>query len=738
MKFKFAILFIFLISIGNANAQSLNYMKKVYSWGTTMPQKIEVDPIFAGGDAVILEESCVYNISGNRVPAYGHYTSAGNYLNYVESSNGRSPVVHKHLRIKFLTEEGIKKYSTIVLPESFDRQSDLLVVPHDKRNIIRRPRGEFQCVDSFGARIIRKDGTLKEIVMNESTETEVRPRTTKEETYFSWIFKVENLEPGDELEVDYVFEGSFNSYEASKIFLNGDLPKQNVSFILRERIKDKNMVFGHNGIQASDTIYSKEGGTEYRDYIFKATNLKGGIGECGARPIMELPYISFYRHSFDFGERENNSAVLTKALPYPWWYFLSKFLSYRYDNLTDKLSRTDNTTASINRFFNAEKSKLNKPNSLELFSSIQHSLNEDFSYEKNEDFVDGTDNRLEKLGKYVESKTLRYVSRNRLYEELFLRMDTDYFISFIPDKRTDVLDPTHFEIIGKSSLFFSFKMNKGFNFCYPKGGRFGYEIGEFPFYFEGSTTALIPQHLPSVMRMDLMPDVEYPFIRVPANNKKDNLRNTMMLINMSLDSLNLRVTGKLNLSGQFSTLTRGYYLYGDKDSTVNTSYYNSVLDLADKNEKVHLTKGVINQEYPFNAGFKFEFTKNNFITKENENTFSFQLNGWFNNILDLDFSARNRQQAYYSDFQYEDVHNFMIRFDHPIKLSETEIMTDTVSNGFSYYVCKVEQKDERSISIVTAMVIHTDRVPADKAKDIEDTFNAVKSWNARRITIKKL
>ena len=51
-------------------AQSFKYRNFNFEWLSKSPSSIEVDSLFLNEDAVILEESCVYNIGGLRVPEY--------------------------------------------------------------------------------------------------------------------------------------------------------------------------------------------------------------------------------------------------------------------------------------------------------------------------------------------------------------------------------------------------------------------------------------------------------------------------------------------------------------------------------------------------------------------------------------------------------------------------------------------------------------------------------------------
>ncbi len=731
-------LLLFIYFSSSSFSQNFDYRKHNFEWKYSRPEKIVLDKIYSNEDAVILDEKCIYNVTGNLVQTYSTLNAIGNYFYIDESSQGKSPIVQKYVRIKFLTQKGIDKFSTIVLPESFDPQHDLLIIPHAKRNSMRRPKGEFQCVRYFAARIIKQDGSIKKAIIDESTDKEIQTREGRDITFFNWIFRVGGLQPGDELELDYSYEGSYTFNPSSRLFFSGDMPKQNYQLTFRQRQKDTYFIFDHNISNPADTSEMGGSNMRYRDVIYKEKNLKGGITECGSRPATELPYISYYLHHLDFGAYQNNSAVIQYPLPYPWWFKLSPLLSYQYDDLNFKLKWKDKTTSAMNKFVEEELLKVKDTSTAALISGIHHTIADSFDYNDDIDYYEGNDTKLEKLGKNVENKLLRQISRHHFYSQIFLRLDRDYYINLIADKRTGSIDPGRYEDLGLKSWFYSVSYKDQFLFFYPKTSRFGYEANELPFYYENVMTVLVPQHLPAEKKSDFMPAVEFKFMRTPGSNHEENSRQTTAIIRASLDTLNISTSGKLKLSGQFSTLTRGYYLYQSVDTTINPVYYKSLMDLADPGDQVQIINEKLSTLFPFPATFAFNFKKENFIQKSEDNIYSFSFDGWFNNFREDNFSAENRQLNYYPDFKSEDVHRIMIQFDHPIELLETEKLVDTLSNAYGHYIVKIEQKDEYKLLIETSLVVLTEMVPANKAADVQSIFNAIAALNQRKFKVKKL
>ncbi len=734
LKKYFLCLSLLLFSF-NALSQSFSYRKYNYQWSTVNPAPIEVEDKYKNQDAVILSDELIYNASGNKVPLYNNYYQLGNYYIIGSNSEGITPIIQRFIRIKFLSKEGITKGSKFSLPESFDPVHDkLLTSTLDTLHRFKLPVGEFNCIRYFAGRIVKPDGKIIPATISEEIEDFHRSTSTRQSTFYEWNFTIQNLEPGDELQLDYSYEGSYTFEPSNKIYFNGIFPKENFKLCFREALVSNKMILCHNGAEILDTIINKNLNVKSRDYNFVAKDLKGGIDEVGAFPVKELPYITFYDHHMDY-VKENTNSVLNIPIAYPWYMFLAKNLNYRDDDLKLHILKQDKKNIVLTDYFNNIKALHPNSNTPLLMSFIQHDVNENFLFDNDVNYIDGTDGKLEKLGNNIEEKKLRYISRFNFYSELLLRLDTVYYLGFVGDKRTDRFDIDKYEPIGLSSEYFAIPFGNSYIFYYPKGSRFGYETNEFPFYHEGTIIELANQHLPVENKLDIVPNIAYPVSQTPTSSVKDNTRITNGMASISFSSLAMKYSGKTILRGQFSTLIRGYYLYGSQDTTVNPKYYQSFNDLKPLTTQNPFTKNTISNEYPFESSFNVNFSNVNFLTKESENTFSFNLDGWFNDITDNNFTARNRQLSYYPDFKFQDTHKFYLKFDKPIKLDTSFQLADTIKNSLGYYLVNLEQKDPTSIIIYSDFVVPVENVKAENAMDVQNIYSAIDNMNKRKYII---
>jgi len=734
MKRYLFCLFYFAI-INTSFAQSFKYRKYHFEWPSEKPAYISVEDQFKNHDAIILEEKCIYDAGGVRIPAYYYFVRRANYFYIDESSNGVTPIVEKYIRIKFHTQDGIKKFSKIILPESFDPTSDWSTVRPENRDSIYRPKGQFDCIRYFAARIIKPDGKIVNAIIDETIQTEIKRVNKIDEKLYNWIFRIINLEPEDELELNYAYEGVFNIDPSSRIFFNGELAKQNYHFTFRYPANSLYILTYNNGAEPNDSVMVTLSKPHYTEYYFSRKNLVGGIGECGARPYKQLPYITFYEHKMDFGLQNPNSKIITKYLPYPWSYVLIPFIGYQYESLNLRLSRKDKSTIALNDFVESERQKVHDTSFVTEVASIQHTLAADFNYQNDlSEYIAG-DGELEHLGKYISSKTLREISRIRLYAEILNRFDKDYYCVPLADKRVCEMNMEKYEYQTTLRMAFAIPNKKSFMYLYPKSYRFGYEANEIPFYYEDIRTVLIPQHEASDKKYDLVPNVEFTFLKTPYSGVKDNFRNTNAMVNVSLDSLKISFNVRLKLTGQFSTLIRGYYLYGDRDTTINPNYYQSISELAD-NGKTNCNMTSFSHQFPYDANFSMNFANHYLLKKESDSNYAIELTDWFNNVIDENFNASNRQLNYYPDFLCQDTYKYMLKFDKKIQLLNADQLQKNLSNDFAIYSVNVTQVDEENILLESNYIVKSEEIPSAKAKNVEEIFNTIKNLNQSVLKIK--
>ncbi|MCX6291524.1 MAG: hypothetical protein NT126_07140 [Bacteroidetes bacterium] len=696
-------------------AQSFKYRHYNFKWNERRPPPIAVDERFKNEDAVILEEENVIGLSG--------YSCK------------------KHIRIKFLTPKGIERYARFVVPDSYDPVGDLYGVDIRRRDTIFRPKGEFECVRYFAARIIKPNGDVVDAELDETTQKEEFTWNNIDQEFFTWIFKIKNIQVGDEVEAEYAFEKVFNSQPSNKFFFNGVLAKQNFRLSIKHSSRDIFIFSYHNGAEPTDSVAVSETTPHFSEMIFKRTNLAGGINEAGYRPCEELPYVTFYQHNNDYGELDRKTEFVKTAHPYPWTLVYESSVKYMMDNLDLYLSKKDKSTLALNHFFSEQKEMVKDTNPAAVFSHMHHVICNEFGYQDDVSYFEKGDQGLEKLGKFIEEKKLRFISRYHLYDQLLLRLNRDCFLAPLFDKRIEVMNIDRYEPMVSERFFYGIPVNGNIIYYYPKTDRFGYESNEFPFYYEDVNTILIPQHAPASEETSYgqawrAPHVNYFFAKTPFSTLKDNARSTNVLVTVQLDSMRLSFEGKVKLSGQFSTLTRGYYLYGCIDTTINPSYFRKACDIGQDVIVESVQVNSVSQQFPFVADVKLKYHSDSKLKKLDERNYSIGLSRLFNNVTDDAFSASGRRHTYYPDFQSQDVHKYFFKFDREVEAENAADLMKEIENHFANYSVRVYQPDTRSIILETVYVVKATSVPATNAADVETVFSEIKKLNSSFLKVR--
>jgi hypothetical protein len=325
-----------------------------------------------------------------------------------------------------------------------------------------------------------------------------------------------------------------------------------------------------------------------------------------------------------------------------------------------------------------------------------------------------------------------------LYRQLFDRLDRDYYKVLFIDKRIAKLNAEKFDLHCSDRFGYAarYKDNLFFYF-YPKSCRFGYETNELPFYYEDIDVVLIPQHEPYLKQFEEIPLVNFMALRTPYSTENENTRTASSLVHVSLDSMRVNFELRLKISGQFSTLLRPYYLNHEKDTTITSEYYNLITDVADAGSAVNK---VINTDknFPYETTINSSFNADSKLNKTDKNYFSIRLNGLFNNVVDKTFTALNRKLDYYPDFKSTDIHRYMLKFDHTVKLENINELQVEIKNSFGEYSVKINQPDKKSIYIETVFIVKAEVVKVEAANDVGEILNAIKKLNYGSLYVIKL
>jgi hypothetical protein len=688
-----------------ATGQNRSFKNNKFQWPEDRALPIAVDSQFFAEDAVILSEHSELEMI--------HNNQYDTYLYNV--------LLKKRMRIKFLTEEGVRKYSMVSLPESFDPISDHYRKPDLASTFGHQPKGDFDFMNYFVAVKINADGSRTPIAYTDSSETEdfYLNKYTKGELYFENTaiaspdkksyaihFKLSDLRPGDEVEIAYSVKHVFLT---SRIFFHGTLPKQTTEFIFRYNSnQDLYFVSQFNNAMYTDSTNNYKM-AEYR-WVFN--DLPGCLNETGARPYKHLPYISFYRHAKDYGDMNPATNEITVYRPYSWQIVMSRFATFSDENLETALNdMKDRSTLAFNRFYNAR--AFSKADSLPLFKvlSMHNAIVDSFSYQNDLDYYRGIDLRNKRFGEFTDNMTLREICRNEMYERIFRKLMIKYDFGYILDKRYEEMVVNRYAIPISLNNVYSISAGKQNVYFRPKLHRFGWYANEFPFYMEDVSVLLARQRIDdeNQARYDWR-SVDFLLSKTPFSTANENIRTTNVKVEMNKDDAELQFESKVSLKGQYSTLTRGYYQYDYKDHSVNPEYYHKVWEAGDGKHSWTVTS--TSDNFPFEFAFTSKYSSKSSVKKGQEEL-QLSMKNWFMHVTEH-IQDKKRNLPYYVDFRENDTYRYYIKCDQPITVLNASEFEHSVDNAYYNYVCRITQPQANVIMLESMLIRKAEVIPAEQ------------------------
>ncbi|NPD45799.1 DUF3857 domain-containing protein [Lentimicrobium sp. S6] len=667
-------------------------------------EKLISDSNIIKESAIILEEDNSIEIIGQKVDYILFYVS-------------------KKMKVKILTEEGLEQFSLFSLPEAFDPT----FIGHfpEARNYTDALSELF--IRRFRVKIMAQDGSYRKPILVDTIEMvrSVDPNTDFFADYEKPHIGITNLKVGDVLEVDYKYELRYgvNMLDLSsfRVFFNGDVPKEKYHLKISHNEKLQTDIVMENMEQDSGKVVDG-----YRVYEWTKTNLSGCIDEIGSRPYLELPHVVFsvkpyellYEYYYSFEERF-----------VPFYAIYAEVRERNHVSILRDIHQGINTKqySQVNRFIRTQTEGIeNDSLGLEKLKKVHHTIVDDFVFDPDIKYFEKLDPRRDRFGDYISKKSIRDISRYDVYVSLILKLELSYLSAYVCDIRTGNISNTYFAPMKENDYLLAVVLdNNTVQFINPKRSRFGYYLNEMPFYYEGSKARLVS--LADYRNYKDFIAESNRQITIPRSPLKDNQRRTNSAVSINLESSHVEFETRVHLSGQYSTMSRGLYLYDVKDETVNELYNKKVWDLHKGIEHSKPEVMIQDKEAPFNTKVSVKYNSDQLISNSGDTTI-FDLSHLFNHIVYKDIDEDNRKLDYYSDFLCQDSYVYFLKFDKDITLIP-EFESVDLKNSFGELKISVEQLGPRNLKVSSNFIVKKGHVKAEDIHDVETIYSKVEELN---------
>ena len=663
-------------------------------------------------DVIIINENNTINIIGQQ--AYEIYLS-----------------ITKKIKFKVLNSSGVEQMTKFTLPESFD-PSYISHFPKDRN--YTNVYSSMKC-NYFKATIITKDGEKKDAEIRETIDyiKMVIFEDDRYGNYEKYNYQIENLNIGDEVIIEYNYNIIYNEDIAKlssfRIFFNNNIFKENYQLTITHHSKLQ-LDIDYENNATPDSIYNLD---NKKVYYWNKDNVYGCINEDGSRPYLSLPYVIFsIKPSMMLYQRTNSFDA--QFIP-----FYSIYSKRREQNHIDIVKSVSNGVRSkqyneIAKFVKAETEGITNDSLGYLkLMKIKNTIVDDFAFANDINYFKRIDTHKPKMGDYLSNKVIRDICRYDIYVALITELGLNYYTAYICDNRTGEINNDYFAPMFDSDYMFAVLLkNNSIQYLYPKKEQFGYYLNEIPFYFENTKARLI--HISDYNNKDNNINEEIRQVLLPSSTLKENIRRNRILVKINLDSLTTIFDARINLFGQYSTLTRGLYLCDQKNETINELYNKKIWELNDKVDVISKETKIISKEFPFPAAVTTKYKFNNLLEVKDD-TFSLNMNNWFNHIIYNDFDKTKRQLDFYADFCGKDSYVYYLEFDKNIKLISS-LENTNIKNEFGELIISVLQIKPNVVKISSSFIISNAITTVDKIKTVKDIYDKIQKLNNSSLIFK--
>jgi len=639
--------------------------------------------------------------------------------------------VTKKVRIKIKDEEGLERFSKITLPETFDptyfahfskvrnyqfAMSDLKMISFNA----------FKNNASGEDIPIEYKGKYKSIIMEKGDD--------QGGNYDTWEYVTDKLNIGDEVYIEYKysipFRNNFYNFLSSRVFFQDNIFKEKYSLKLTHNPSLNVNVEILNGATA-DSVYNNNGQYTYK---WERSNLMGCVEEVGSRPYTQLPYFVFAVLPLDLHYKVPDS-FNEKYIP-TYVFFASR---RERGHMIAKISADQGIrTADLEKFYRYVKTHTSKfpedDNGYQSLKSIHTDITEHFTYDNDRNYIYGVDNRKDRLGTFLENGIIREINRYTNYVAIARQLDLKYYTSYLCDIRNGELKGNFYTPMLHSDYMIAVVLKDGhLQYIYPKNSNFGLYINELPFYFENTRTRLVQLIDYYVVNYELLEEARE--IRIFSSTEDENIRRTNVLVKVDLAKSSLDFQAKIDLTGQFSTITRGIYQKDVKSPKVNKLYNEKLWSFDDaitlKSQKFVMK----DKQFPYQANINAEFSGSHLIQK-NGNNYAIDMANWFQHVIYENMKTEERHLDFYSDFKAKDSYVYYFQFAGDVSLKSTSNNV-SITNEYGVYNFTIDQINPKTIKVTSFYEVNSTKIVANQINEVGAIFKAIENTNGLKLEVQK-
>jgi hypothetical protein len=634
--------------------------------------------------------------------------------------------------VRFASQEDIKRYAPVVLPESLDPPYDEHGKPYERLETRPYPLLFNLRVDHFAARVIRPDGSCTELPVDTRAAKGFLGNPLSLQATMAITHYPVGIMPGDVVEYRWKYMLPYDSNAPHtygmrgllwmdnwarltnwRVFFNGPLPVREQRMELRYHAKHGIELGGAppDGVERSG---------DERTARWHRTDLSGCMDEVNGDQGRGLPHIvvTWMPDDLRYWRRERLSGLPIPQQPWLQVVRLREAKAEWWRRVALKRI-PDRQSTLMKRFIERTCSGISDSLRARRVEALHERIARDFDYASDRGWYLDADRDLERMGDQVEAMRLRDISRYNLYSKLIQMERLPYVTAYVLDRRSGALNDRFTTPMWDAEWLFGVRDGEGMLWMHPKRQRHGWFANELPFYWEGTMALLID-------RQRLIEDDPRPplYVELPVSDGSANVRAIEHRIRIGLGEPDAESEARIFLSGQFSTLGRAAFLGDRSDSTVHPNYGHLPARMPGADAH-RLGEHELSSDPPFRYREQQALRLSGFRRDEGDGWFAFDLRPFLAHAVPGRFSGEGRHLPFWWDFAQTDRFILDIEFAEPVEVMDLTRLQESFSTPGARYTLEATRIDARNVRVESRFEVLREQEEADAAMAIEALLRAM-------------
>ena len=658
-----------------------------YVWKEEMTAAPEIPSEYTDADAVIINSE-----------TYSRGTFSGTFP-YIEQLATYRTQAH----VKIQKEAALEDYNRVIIQRFKGRIADYV---------------QYKTVD---VRIRKADGTIK----NYNVRDLPSAKLTEEDDLFDskddlYIYELEDLEVGDELETITVIESKFLD-QGRTVNLYSQYPTLRSSFGISVPLKVKIDGRIYNNMPKPKTRTTSTN----KIFTWEMTNLKAApeANSSGTIYQNDLEYF-IYELNFDAFRQDQLSFQVKN--------YADLILQYSEDFLKVRVRKKKKLEEFYAQMFADGATAFGKkPEELQAIEKV-YLLNEYVAKKMQiinkelEDFE-----KSEGIDYFVLNGKTNGRNLVRIYRDFFERFEIPYYVAIAKSRFSGPIDLGFVSNTQIGDYFFIFKNGDGFLSINGMGG-----LNELPWNFYNTKCYMrdITDRDASLQEINFG-DASL----VDAKNNKRLVRSQVQ-INLKKNSITQKTSN--TYSGLYSRGARGGIMNGSKADTLNKTLQRSFDYNFRSYDEIKATVSnakVDKMETSPLANFAFKYSYDVVIDnllKEEKGTFTVDADEFLGHSIRNVVNAEKRTLDYHVPYLGTDKEEYYLVFDEEVELENASELAKKVENEYASYEMKITQMKPNMIRIQSTYSVKKLFIAKDQVMKLDEVNQAYKDVRDTKLIFK--